>query len=130
MLRACGYAWCLTLCVVWPDTLPCLCCSPAAQATYAQLKILTELQQSVVRLASSPSQPFLFQPPPTSLQVLLQRSSSTPGVLGGLAAPQLTVLPDINIQVSLLQICRLQVALFAYDSVSCGVIYRSPNSLV
>lgn len=78
-------------------------CSPAAQATFAQLKILTQLERSVVRLASA--QPPLFQPPPgqqlqpaASLQVLLQRSASPPAGLGG-PAPQLTLLPGINIQV-------------------------------
>jgi hypothetical protein len=80
-------------------------CSPAAQATFAQLKILTQLERSVVRLASA--QPSLFQPlpgqqlqPAASLQVLLQRSSSPPAGLGG-PAPQLTLLPGINIQVCL-----------------------------
>ena len=80
-------------------------CSPAAQATVAQLKILTQLERSVVRLASA--QPPLFQPPPgqqlqpaASLQVLLQRSGSPHAGLGG-PAPQLTLLPGINIQVRL-----------------------------
>ena len=81
-------------------------CSPAAQATFAQLKILTQLERSVVRLAST--QPSLFQPPPpgqqlqptASLQVLLQRSDSPHAGLGG-PAPQLTLLPGINIQVRL-----------------------------
>lgn len=103
--------------------------SPAAQAAYAQLAVLRQLEQHAMRLASGGSQPPLFQPPPgqqppTSL--LLQRSGSTPLTQAGGAAPQLTVLSPIDIQVKVPMPAK--VSLFTDAGASLRRRARKPGS--